>query len=88
MRLTDLQCREVVHALEARDWRGITLNDVRMFDQLIEDARSAEETSADRCRDGKFFDGRLIQCCQIEGHGGTHAASINGVTEQWTSENG
>lgn len=38
-RLTDAECREVLAHIEAREWFGLTNDDVRMFDDLINNAR-------------------------------------------------
>lgn len=59
--LTNDQCRQVVAALHEQEWSGISNDDVRLWDGLIQHARSAKETNSNQ-------DGR--QTPAPSGHGG------------------
>lgn len=48
-RLTDAACQEVIADLAAREWVGLTKDDVRMFDNLINARRGAVETTCFDC---------------------------------------
>lgn len=46
-RLTNEQCQEVISFLEDFEWTGLSLDNVRTWDQAIQEARGAQKTSAE-----------------------------------------
>jgi hypothetical protein len=46
-RLNDTQCNDIIGELFDRGWEGITRDDIRMFETLIDSHRSAEEPFRD-----------------------------------------
>jgi hypothetical protein len=80
--LTNDQCQRVISDLAAREWSGLTGDDIRMFDKLIFDARSTSETFAE-------YDGPLPDAWKVEPkpNGGAtswhRARWVNGVLKCW-----
>ncbi len=74
VRLTDAECRGVIADLEDRDWRGFTKDDVRMFDELINARRAAQETE---CAPSALQTERDVYCLVL----GTLVRKLDAVHE-------